>query len=87
MTTSAGHKAAVKKANDFKREMSKAFKGTKYGKNIQGMATDIAARKRQRVERNVAAYDKAYSKSAIGRAEAYANEGTNRQGKRRKRRS
>lgn len=99
LTTSAGHKAAVKKANDFKREMSNAFKGTKYSKNIQGMATDIAAKKRLRVERNIAAYDKAYAKSAIGRAEAYANRrkansgtryangGTNRQGKKRSKRS
>lgn len=53
LSSSYGHKEAVRNANDFQREMSKAFRGTRYAKNIGGLAKEIAAKKRRNVEKNV----------------------------------
>lgn len=45
--TNEGHRKAVREANEFQREMNKAFKGTQYGKNTSGLANQIAKRKQQ----------------------------------------
>ena len=56
LASESGHKEAAKKANDFRKEMNKAFKGTQYEGNTD-LAKDIAAKKRKGVERLVDTYE------------------------------